>query len=138
MTIHRMYLSTQLYLREFFSPGNELLSLNKPLCSSPSLVSLKSILIIYHTAARCRVPIFPSVDFSPRPSTVHLLALCCISAFPSLCIALTKLCQVIGFLFFPLKLRHSRAESVFLHMCVPCASPLLYSYSWQVSHVQRM
>lgn len=55
MTIHRMHLSTQLYLRDiFFSHRNEWLHLNKPLLSSHSR-SLKSILIIYNAVAASRL-----------------------------------------------------------------------------------
>lgn len=52
MAIHRMYLSTQLYVREFFffPRRNELLSLNK-LLSAPARESLKSILIMKQAAA---------------------------------------------------------------------------------------
>lgn len=79
MTIHRMYLSTQLYLRGFFfSHRNELLSLNK-LLSAPARESLKSILMIQQQlrarrpASRLWLPLLPaplprSPPFPPPPT----------------------------------------------------------------------
>ena len=56
MTIHRMHLSTQLYLRDifFFSHRNEWLPLSKPILSSHPR-PLKSILIIYNAVAAGRL-----------------------------------------------------------------------------------
>lgn len=71
MTIHRMYLSTQLYLRGFFfSHRNELLSLNK-LLSAPARESLKSILMIQQQL-RARRPASPAVAPPPPRASPSL------------------------------------------------------------------
>lgn len=87
MTIHRMYLSTQLYLRGFFfSHRNELLSLNK-LLSAPARESLKSILMIQQQlrarrpASRLWLPLLPA----PPPRSLRSLLhphRACLGGFP--------------------------------------------------------
>lgn len=112
MTIHKMYLSTQLYLRNFFFffwSENEFLSLHRPLPSSNPRIFEKHI---DYTASSCK-PRFPHPPlWGSNPLTLR-----CTSASPS---PWLWPCQPrYGFCMSPSEKR--RAESMLLHICAPLA-----------------
>lgn len=107
ITIHRMHLSTQLYLRDFFffSHRNELLSKQAPSQLPPQII-LKRILITQYAAAvhGFSHPSAGAAAQSPHhlPIIAHLLTLYSSSAFLSPVTEETALCHAIAFLSLPL------------------------------------